>query len=169
MNWSQQDPDIAIALQTLVEQDGIEFLPKALRVDTLVMKLSFKSKLLIVKSSSRGRICFAVGRAPNTDSSNLAAASVATDTCGFIQVKDHLETNIPGIWALGDINAGSQCTQMSLNDYRIIKANLIDEGNHSTRDRLVPSCLFIDPELAHVGLTDLCVIVFCLFVKHKGS
>jgi pyruvate/2-oxoglutarate dehydrogenase complex dihydrolipoamide dehydrogenase (E3) component len=96
----------------------------------------------------------AVGRTPNSDSLNLAAAGVATNARGFIPVNDRLETNIPRIWALGDINGGPQYTHVALDDYRIVKANLIDGGNRSTRDRLVPSCLFIDPELAHVGLTE---------------
>jgi len=63
----------------------------------------------------------AVGRAPTTDTLNLAAAGVATDARGFIQVNDRLETNIPGIWALGDINGGPQYTHVSLDDYRIVK------------------------------------------------
>ncbi|MEH2251322.1 mercuric reductase [Nostoc sp.] len=154
---SQQDPDIAIAVQTLLEQDGIEFLLKAkvLRVDRTgnetILQIQVADREITLQGS---HLLVAVGRAPNTDSLNLAAAGVATDTRGFIQVNDCLETNIPGIWALGDINGGPQYTHISLDDYRIIKANLIDGGNRSTRDRLVPSCLFIDPELAHVGLTE---------------
>lgn len=154
---SQQDPDIAIAVQTLLEQDGIEFLLKAkvLRVDCTgnetILQIQVGDREITLQGS---HLLVAVGRAPNIDSLNLAAAGVATDTRGFIQVNDRLETNIPGIWALGDINGGPQYTHISLDDYRIIKANLIDGGNCSTRDRLVPSCLFIDPELAHVGLTE---------------
>jgi pyruvate/2-oxoglutarate dehydrogenase complex dihydrolipoamide dehydrogenase (E3) component len=154
---SQQDPDIAIAVQTLLEQDGIEFLLKAkvLRVDRTdnetILQIQVGDREITLKGS---HLLVAVGRAPNIDSLNLAAAGVATDTRGFIQVSDRLETNVPGIWALGDINGGPQYTHISLDDYRIIKANLIDGGDRSTRDRLVPSCLFIDPELAHVGLTE---------------
>lgn len=154
---SQQDPDIAIAVQRLLEQDGIEFLLKAkvLRVNRTgnetILKIQVGDRPLSLQGS---HLLVAVGRAPNTDSLNLAAAGVATDTRGFIQVNDRLETNIPGIWALGDINGGPQYTHISLDDYRIVKANLIDGGNRSTGDRLVPSCLFIDPELAHVGLTE---------------
>jgi pyruvate/2-oxoglutarate dehydrogenase complex dihydrolipoamide dehydrogenase (E3) component len=154
---SQQDPDIAIAVQTLLEKDGIEFLLKAkvLRVtrtdNETILQIQVGDREITLQGS---HLLVAVGRAPNTESLNLAAASVATDTRGFIQVNDRLETNIPGIWALGDINGGPQYTHISLDDYRIIKANLIDGGNRSTRDRLVPSCLFIDPELAHVGLTE---------------
>ncbi|MEA5623931.1 mercuric reductase [Nostoc sp. UHCC 0251] len=154
---SQQDPDMAIAVQTLLEQDGIEFLLKAkvLRVDRTgnetILQIQVGDRSLSLQGS---HLLVAVGRAPNIESLNLAAAGVATDTRGFIQVNDRLETNVPGIWALGDINGGPQYTHISLDDYRIIKANLIDGGNWSTSDRLVPSCLFIDPELAHVGLTE---------------
>ncbi|QFS51055.1 mercuric reductase [Nostoc sphaeroides CCNUC1] len=154
---SQQDPDIAIAVQTLLEQDGIEFLLKAkvLRVDRTdnetILQIQVGDREITLQGS---HLLVAVGRAPNTESLNLAAAGVATDTRGFIQVNDRLETNVPGIWALGDINGGPQYTHISLDDYRIIKANLIDGGNRSTSARLVPSCLFIDPELAQVGLTE---------------
>ncbi|MHC5733267.1 mercuric reductase [Nostoc sp.] len=154
---SQQDPDIAIAVQTLLEQDGIELLLKAkvLRVDRTgnetILQIEVADSEITLQGS---HLLVAVGRAPNTESLNLAATGVATDTRGFIQVNDRLETNVPGIWALGDINGGPQYTHISLDDYRIIKANLIDRGNRSTGDRLVPSCLFIDPELAHVGLTE---------------
>ncbi|MEH1939825.1 MAG: mercuric reductase [Nostoc sp.] len=162
---SQQDPDIAIAVQTLLEQDGIEFLLKAkvLRIDCTgndtILQIQVGDREITLKGS---HLLVAVGRAPNIESLNLAAAGVATNTRGFIQVNDRLETNVPGIWALGDINGGPQYTHISLDDYRIIKANLIDGGDsplerlrqRSTGDRLVPSCLFIDPELAHVGLTE---------------
>jgi pyruvate/2-oxoglutarate dehydrogenase complex dihydrolipoamide dehydrogenase (E3) component len=154
---SQQDPDIAIAVQTLLERDGIEFLLKAkvlkgaraggettLQIQVADREISLQGSQLLV----------AVGRAPNTDALNLAAAGVATNAQGFIQVNDRLETSAPGIWALGDINGGPQYTHIALDDYRIVKANLIEGGNRSTHERLIPSCLFIDPELAQVGLTE---------------
>ncbi len=154
---SQQDPDIAIAVQTLLERDGIEFLLKA---KVLRVERSGNATKLLLQVADRpmelqgSHLLVAVGRTPNSDSLNLAAAGVATDARGFIRVNDRLETNIPNIWALGDINGGLQYTHVSLDDYRIVKANLIDGDNRSTCDRLVPSCLFIDPELAQVGLTE---------------
>jgi pyruvate/2-oxoglutarate dehydrogenase complex dihydrolipoamide dehydrogenase (E3) component len=154
---SQQDPDIAIAVQTLLERDGIEFLLKAkvLRID----RSGNATKLLIQVGDQEmelqgSHLLIAVGRAPNTDTLNLAAAGVATDARGFIPVNERLETNVPNIWALGDINGGPQYTHVALDDYRIVKANLIDGGNRSIQGRLVPSCLFTDPELAHIGLTE---------------
>ncbi|MBD1919415.1 MULTISPECIES: mercuric reductase [Cyanophyceae] len=162
---SQQDPDIAIAVQALLERDGIEFLLKAkvLRVvreaSPLENRAGNATELQIQVADQKitlqgSHLLVAVGRVPTTETLNLAAAGVAIDAYGFIPVNDRLETNIPGIWALGDINGGPQYTHVSLDDYRIVKANLIDGGNRSTRDRLIPSCLFIDPELAHVGLTE---------------
>jgi len=154
---SQQDPDIAITVQTLLERDGIEFLLKA---KVLRVEHSGNATKLLLQVADRemelqgSHFLVAVGRTPNSDTLNLAAAGVATDARGFIRVNDRLETNVPNIWALGDINGGPEYTHVSLDDYRIVKANLIDGGNRSTRDRLVPSCLFIDPELAQVGLTD---------------
>ncbi|MBC7969652.1 MAG: FAD-dependent oxidoreductase, partial [Verrucomicrobia bacterium] len=154
---SQQDPDIAIAVQTLLEQDGIEFLLKAkvLKVDRAGNETKLQIQFADWEMELQGtHLLVAVGRAPTTDTLNLAAAGVATDAHGFIPVNDRLETNVPGIWALGDVNGGSQYTHVALDDYRIVKANLIDGGNRSTQGRLVPSCLFIDPELAQVGLTE---------------
>ncbi|KGF73257.1 pyridine nucleotide-disulfide oxidoreductase [Neosynechococcus sphagnicola sy1] len=154
---SSQDPDIAIAVQTLLEQEGVEFLLKA---TVLGAERIGNATKLQIRSADRAihlqgsHLLVAVGRAPTTDSLNLAAAGVVKDASGFIPVNDHLETNIPGIWALGDINRGPQYTHISLDDYRIVKSNLIDGGKRSSRDRLVPSCLFIDPELAQVGLTE---------------
>jgi pyruvate/2-oxoglutarate dehydrogenase complex dihydrolipoamide dehydrogenase (E3) component len=154
---SPQDPDIAIAAQTLLERDGIDFLlnAKVLWVDRAghdtILQIQAPDHEITLQGS---HLLVAAGRAANTDALNLAAAGIATDASGFIQVNDRLETNIPGIWALGDINGGPQYTHVSLDDYRIVKANLIEGDNRSTSDRPIPSCLFINPELAHVGLTE---------------
>jgi pyruvate/2-oxoglutarate dehydrogenase complex dihydrolipoamide dehydrogenase (E3) component len=95
----------------------------------------------------------ALGRVPNTEELNLPAAGVETDSRGFIQVNDRLETTATGIWALGDVNGGPQFTHSSLDDYRIVAANLAS-GSRSTLDRLIPYTLFIDPELGRVGMTE---------------
>lgn len=162
---SQQDPDMAIAVQTILERDGIEFLLKAKvlrvvreafplenRADNIIkLQLQIADREIALQGS---HLLVAIGRTPNTDSLNLAAADIAINAHGFIRVNDRLETNVPGIWALGDINGGPEYTHVSFDDYRIIKANLIDGGKRSTQNRLIPYCLFIDPELAHVGLTE---------------
>jgi pyruvate/2-oxoglutarate dehydrogenase complex dihydrolipoamide dehydrogenase (E3) component len=154
---SQQDPDIAIAVQTLLERTGIEFLlqAKVLRVERAGNETMLQIQVTDREMSLQGsRLLVAVGRVPNTDALNLAAAGVTTDARGFVEVNDRLETSVSGIWALGDINGGPQYTHIALDDYRIVKANLIEGGNRSRHDRLIPSSLFIDPELAHVGLSE---------------
>ena len=95
----------------------------------------------------------ALGRVPNTEALNLPVAGVTTDRRGFIEVNERLETTASGVWALGDVNGGPQFTHVSLDDWRIISANLAG-GDRRTTDRLVPYTLFIDPELGRVGLTE---------------
>jgi probable pyridine nucleotide-disulfide oxidoreductase len=154
---SSQDPDLAISVQTLLEHEGIEFLlnAKVLRVVRAGNETSLQIQIGDRQMNLQGsHLLVAMGRASTTDTLNLTAAGIAINAHGFIQVNDQLETNVPGIWALGDINGGPQYTHVSLDDYRIVKANLIDGNNRSTQDRPIPSCLFIDPELAHVGLTE---------------
>jgi probable pyridine nucleotide-disulfide oxidoreductase len=154
---SSQDLELTIAVQMLLEHQGIEFLldAKVLRVECAGNETCLQIQVGDRQISLQGsHLLVAVGRAATTDTLNLTAAGIATDAFGFIRVNDRLETNIQGIWALGDINGGPQYTHVSLDDYRIIKANLIDGGDRSTRDRPIPSCLFIDPELAHVGMTE---------------
>jgi len=96
----------------------------------------------------------AAGRTPNSDRLNLAAAGVRTDQHGFIQANERLETNVPGIYVLGDIKGGPAFTHISYDDFRIIRTNLIQGGSATTKDRLVPYTVFIDPQLARVGLSE---------------
>ena len=104
------------------------------------------------KTLRADQFLLSVGRTPNTDKLNLAAAGVETNERGYIQVNDRLETNVPGIYAIGDVNGGPAFTHISYDDYRVLRANLIDGGDATVRDRQVPYTVFIDPQLAHVGL-----------------
>jgi pyruvate/2-oxoglutarate dehydrogenase complex dihydrolipoamide dehydrogenase (E3) component len=95
-----------------------------------------------------------VGRTPNSDRLNLPAAGVATDRFGNIRADERLETTVKGIFALGDIKGGPAFTHISYDDFRILKTNLIGPGGASTRGRLIPYTVFMDPQLGRVGLTE---------------
>jgi pyruvate/2-oxoglutarate dehydrogenase complex dihydrolipoamide dehydrogenase (E3) component len=96
----------------------------------------------------------AAGRTPNTDWLNLAATGVHVTKHGFIEVNEKLETNVPGIYALGDVKGGPAFTHISYDDFRIIRTNLLENGNATIHDRLVPYTVFIDPQLGRVGLSE---------------
>jgi pyruvate/2-oxoglutarate dehydrogenase complex dihydrolipoamide dehydrogenase (E3) component len=95
----------------------------------------------------------AAGRVPNTAGIRLERAGVEVDERGYIRVNDRLETTAADVWAIGECAGSPQFTHVSVDDFRIVKDNMAG-GKRSTRDRLVPHCLFTDPPLAHVGLTE---------------
>jgi pyruvate/2-oxoglutarate dehydrogenase complex dihydrolipoamide dehydrogenase (E3) component len=97
----------------------------------------------------------ATGRVPNTDRLGLAAGGVATDQRGYVRVNERLETNALGVYALGDVKGGPAFTHISYDDFRVVNANLLEGGRATTRGRLVPYTIYIDPQLGRVGLTEL--------------
>ena len=98
-------------------------------------------------------ILVATGRIPNTDRTGLDVAGVELDDRGYIRVNERLETSASAVWAIGECAGSPQFTHASVDDFRIIRDNLAG-GNRSTRDRLVPYCMFTDPPLARVGLSE---------------
>ncbi len=99
-------------------------------------------------------LLLAVGRRPNTDDLGLDKAGIATDARGFITVDDTLRTNVPGVWALGDVNGRGAFTHTSYNDYEIVAANLLDGEQRRVSDRIPVYALFTDPPLGRVGMTE---------------
>src|SRR6266704_1130167 len=99
-------------------------------------------------------LLLALGRVPNSDRLNLGAAGVETDKQGFIRVNSRLETNVPGICAIGDVKGGPAFTHISYDDFRILRENWLNGGNATIDGRMVPNCMFIDPQLATVGMTE---------------
>jgi pyruvate/2-oxoglutarate dehydrogenase complex dihydrolipoamide dehydrogenase (E3) component len=153
---AREDDDIADAVAQIMREDGIDVL---LETDALRVARAADGQIQLTVGTPSGErtlvgshLLTAAGRTPNTDQLNLAAAGVATDKHGFIQVNERLETNVPGIYALGDVKGGPAFTHISYDDYRIIRANLLEGGNRTTSDRLVPYTVFIDPQLGRVGL-----------------
>jgi pyruvate/2-oxoglutarate dehydrogenase complex dihydrolipoamide dehydrogenase (E3) component len=152
-----EDADVAGAVAEIVRQDGVAVLLNAKA--TGVTKTGAQIHVTVrVDAESRAldgsHLLVATGRTPNTDSLNLAAAGVATDKRGFIPVNAKLETNVAGIYALGDINGGPALTHVSYDDFRILRTNVIEKGNASTEGRLVPYALYIDPQLGRIGMTE---------------
>src|SRR5439155_11123709 len=104
------------------------------------------------QSLGGSHLLVATGRTPNTEDLNLAAAGITTDRRGFVTVDERLRTNVPGVYALGDVNGGPAFTHVSYDDYRVLRANLIEGGDATTAGRLVPYTVFMDPQLGRVGL-----------------
>jgi pyruvate/2-oxoglutarate dehydrogenase complex dihydrolipoamide dehydrogenase (E3) component len=154
---SGQDPDVSEAMEQLLRDEGIDVVVSAdiRRVEgrsgsTVRILLRTPSGDKTIEGSD---LLVAAGRRPSTAGIGLEAAGIALDSRGFIQVNDRLETTVPNVWGIGEGAGSPQFTHASEDDFRIIRDNLAG-GNRSTRDRIVPFCLFTDPPLAHVGLTE---------------
>lgn len=153
----REDSDVGDEVLSIFREDGID-----VRLGASVQNIDGKSgqsvrvriRTLAGEEVVEGTdLLAALGRSPNTEGLNLPAAGVETDSRGYVKVNNRLETTAPQVWALGDVNGGPQFTHASLDDYRIVTANL-SGGNRSTADRLIPYTLFIDPELGRVGMTE---------------
>jgi pyruvate/2-oxoglutarate dehydrogenase complex dihydrolipoamide dehydrogenase (E3) component len=153
----REDPDVSEALHGILADEGIQFLIGA--QIARVQGRSGKEVALIVRTISGEQkieasdILVAAGRIPNTADIGLDTAGVALDAHGFVRVNERLETSAPEVWAIGECAGSPQFTHVSEDDFRIIRDNLAG-GSRSTRDRLVPYCMFTDPPLAHVGLSE---------------
>ncbi|TCK75760.1 pyruvate/2-oxoglutarate dehydrogenase complex dihydrolipoamide dehydrogenase (E3) component [Acidipila rosea] len=153
----REDPDIAEEVQQILTQDGIEILLSSMasRVRPTSGGLTADVKTPSGPRTIQGsHLLVATGRVPNTDRLNLTAAGVATDSRGYIEVNDRLETSAPGVYALGDVKGGPAFTHISYDDYRIVKANLLDGGSRTTTGRMVPYTVYMDPQLGRIGLTE---------------
>ena len=155
---AREDADVAEAVAQILREDGVEVL---LRTDTLRAEEaagSIRVTVRIADGSERtlsgSHLLVAAGRVPNTDRLNLSAAGVATDQHAYIKVNERLETNIPGIYALGDVKGGPAFTHISYDDWRVIRTNLLEGGTATVTGRPVPYTIFIDPQLGRVGLTE---------------
>jgi pyruvate/2-oxoglutarate dehydrogenase complex dihydrolipoamide dehydrogenase (E3) component len=153
-----EDAEIVEALVACLRREGVEFqlnatVEQVRQISDAQVGVTFRTPK--EKQEWTGsHVLVAMGRVPVTKDLGLAAAGVETTAKGYIKVNDRLETNVPGIWAIGDVSGGPQFTHASLDDFRILRDNLFGNGSRSRNDRYVPSTLFTDPELAHVGLTE---------------
>src|SRR5215831_7025714 len=153
----REDPDVSLALLENFTSGGIEVL-----LETRVREVEGLSgqKVRIRAENSQGEqtiegteLLVATGRTPNTQAIGLEAAGVQLDARGCIKVNERLETTAPGVWAMGDCAGSPQFTHVAFDDFRVVRDNL-NGGSRTTRDRLVPFCMFTDPELARVDLNE---------------
>jgi pyruvate/2-oxoglutarate dehydrogenase complex dihydrolipoamide dehydrogenase (E3) component len=153
----REDPDVADEVQRLLGEEGIQFqsVAEPLEVDGRSGEgVRIKVRTPLGEKKIEGSdILVAVGRVPNTAGIGLEKTGVRLDDRGYIQVNGRLETSASAVWALGECAGSPQFTHVSADDFRIIKDNLAG-GNRSTRDRLVPYCMFTEPPLAHVGMSE---------------
>ncbi len=155
---SREDTDVAEAVAEILHQDGVEVL---LNTEAQGIRQDESGGIRLTVNEADGErtlsgshLLVAAGRPPNTDLLNLEAAGVETDKRGFVEVNERLETNVPGVYALGDAKGGPAFTHVSYDDYRVIEGNLLNSENATITDRLVPYTVFIDPQLGRVGLSE---------------
>jgi len=152
-----EDADVAEEVTSILRQEGLDVLlnTRAKRVARSGARIQLTSKGREEGHPLKGsHLLIATGRTPNTDSLNVGAAGIATNERGFIKVNAKLETNVGGVYALGDIKGGPAFTHISYDDFRILRANVIEKGSASIENRIVPYTLFIDPQLGRVGITE---------------
>ena len=153
----REDPEITAELQKALEAEGLEFFLNA-RTEAVKQKdhaITLSCRLAAGVSEITGsHLLVATGRIPNSDDLDPKKAGIATNKDGSIQVNARLETSVPGIWALGDCKGGPAFTHISYNDFQIVYGNLVEGKNLSTENRLVPYCVFTDPQLGGVGMTE---------------
>lgn len=155
---THEDSDVAQAVHKILTGEGIK-IHTEVQVNGFKKTLKKNVKATITadgktKTIKCSHILVAAGRAPQTDKLNLGLAGIKTDGKGYIKVNAQLETNIPGIYALGDVNGGPAFTHIAYNDYTIVYRNLIEKQNLSTKGRPIPYCMFTDPQLGRIGITE---------------
>jgi pyruvate/2-oxoglutarate dehydrogenase complex dihydrolipoamide dehydrogenase (E3) component len=154
---SREDPDIAEALHDILVDDGLTIYLNAQTKHVsgsegaIDLTIEVDGKSIDIRGT---HLLSAAGRIPNSDSLALDKAGIETDARGYIVTDDRLETNVPGVYAVGDIRPGPKFTHISYDDYRILQANLIDGGERSVLDRQEPYTVFTEPQLGRIGLSE---------------
>ncbi|MDQ3195817.1 MAG: FAD-containing oxidoreductase, partial [Pseudomonadota bacterium] len=153
----REDEDVSDAVRDILEREGI-----AIHLNAKCIGVAAHEQGVAVSAECESdapdiigsHVLLAIGRRPNTEDLGLEAAGIATDERGYIKVDDQLRSNVPGVWALGDVNGRGAFTHTSWNDYEIVVANLLDNDPRKVSDRILTYALFIDPPLGRAGMTE---------------
>jgi pyruvate/2-oxoglutarate dehydrogenase complex dihydrolipoamide dehydrogenase (E3) component len=154
---AREDPDISAEVRAILAREGItirtgaDCIGLAPHASGVAVSVDCKEESDPVIGS---HVLMAVGRRPNTDDLGIEAAGIVIDARGYITVDDRLQTNLPGVYALGDCNGRGAFTHTAYNDFEIVAANLLDGGNRRVSQRLTGYALYIDPPLGRVGMTE---------------
>lgn len=153
----REDADVAAEVKSILEEDGIEVL---LKTEATAVKKKSSGTLEIALSGADGdttrsasHLLIATGRKPNTDSLNPKATGIELDGRGYIAVNGRLETSVENIYALGDVKGGPAFTHISYDDFRVLRKNILEDGEATIAGRLIPYTVYIDPQLGRVGLS----------------
>lgn len=155
---TREDADFAESVRAVLAREGVEFRfgvqpsrvePHPHRANDVC--IGFEQNIPALEAS---HLLFATGREPNTDDLGLAAAGIEVDRHGTIPVDGHLRTNVPGVWAIGDVNGRGAFTHTSYDDYQIVAANLANPNARSVDTRIMAYAVFVDPPLARVGMSE---------------
>ncbi|KIO74670.1 mercuric reductase [Pedobacter lusitanus] len=154
----KEDNDVCEVMSGIFKDDGIEVLTEAsvLKFET---GANDKIKVTITQNGKNttvtcSHVLIASGRSPQTDTLGLENTDVTCDQRGFIQVNEFLETNAAQVYALGDVKGGPAFTHISYNDYIVVAKNLLEDSKMSIKDRMIPYCMFTDPQLGRIGITE---------------
>ena len=160
----REDTDVAEAIATILKEDGVKLVLGAVARSVaddagdaagmgggVSLELATAADTVTLTGS---HLLVATGRTPNTEGLNLQAAGLKVDQDGYVPANERLETEVNGIYALGDVKGGPAFTHISYDDYRIIRTNLLEGGSASITGRQVPYTIFMDPQLGRVGLTE---------------
>ena len=154
---ARDDKDVSAEVKGILEAEGID-----IRLNASCISAAKRGGQVVITADCEpgkeeivgSHVLLAVGRRPNTDDLGLDKAGVEMDKRGFVVVDDQLATNVPGIWAIGDVNGRGAFTHTSYNDYEILVANMFDNDKRRVSDRITAYGLFIDPPLGRVGATE---------------
>ena len=154
---ARDDVDVSDAVREMLEGEGVRFRLQADCIEARATDSGIAVRVICEEGPEEevgSHLLLAVGRVPNTDDLGLEAAAIASNQYGYIDVDDQLRTNVPGVWAIGDVNGRGAFTHTSYNNYEIVAANLFDSDSRRLSDRILCYGLFTDPPLGRVGMTE---------------